>query len=285
MATDGISLFCGIELGARIERAVTDLIATGSAAAATRLGSEAGFVIPIGGGVAAFADIGSPLNKVAGLGFGGVPEASEFDEIERQFAKRDTPVQIELAHLGDPALGELLTERGYRLAGFENVLGRSITGAPTTVTPAGVHVRPSGEDEFGLWLDVLADGVAHPDTQGVASHEEFPREIIADAMRDLSSAAGVRRYVAIHDGRVAGGASMRVADGIAQLTGAATLLAHRRNGIQTALLAARLTEAAAAGCDIAVITTQPGSKSMQNAQRSGFDFLYTRAVLVKNFPA
>ncbi|MFJ4653130.1 GNAT family N-acetyltransferase [Nocardia sp. NPDC088792] len=285
MATDGVSLFCGIELGARIERAETDLIATGSAAAASRLGSEAGFVLPIGGGVASFADIGSPLNKVAGLGFGGVPEASEFDEIERQFAKRDTPVQVELAHLADPALGELLTERGYRLAGFENVLGRAITGAPAAVAPAGVRVRPSGEDEFGLWLDILADGFAHPDSQGVVSHEEFPREIIADAMRDLTTAAGVQRYVAVHDGQVAGGASMRVADGIAQLTGAATLPAHRRNGIQSALLAARLTEAAATGCDIAVITTQPGSKSMQNAQRSGFDFLYTRAVLIKKFPA
>ena len=31
----------------------------------------------------------------------------------------------------------------------------------------------------------------------------------------------------------------------------------------------------------AVITTQPGSKSQQNAQRQGFDLLYTRAVLVK----
>ena len=38
---------------------------------------------------------------------------------------------------------------------------------------------------------------------------------------------------------------------------------------------------AAAGCDVAVIITQPGSKSHQNAQRQGFDLLYTRAVLVK----
>ena len=40
-------------------------------------------------------------------------------------------------------------------------------------------------------------------------------------------------------------------------------------------------ELAAAGCDVAVIITQPGSKSQQNAQRQGFDLLYTRAVLVK----
>jgi hypothetical protein len=40
-------------------------------------------------------------------------------------------------------------------------------------------------------------------------------------------------------------------------------------------------DAAAAGCDIAVVTTQPGSRSQQNVQRRGFDLLYTRIVLVK----
>ena len=63
--------------------------------------------------------------------------------------------------------------------------------------------------------------------------------------------------------------------------GAATAPAHRRRGVQTALLSARLADAAAAGCDIAVVTTQPGSKSQQNVQRRGFDLLYTRAVLVR----
>jgi ribosomal protein S18 acetylase RimI-like enzyme len=72
-----------------------------------------------------------------------------------------------------------------------------------------------------------------------------------------------------------------VAGGIAQFTGAATKPAHRRRGIQTALLAARLADAAAAGCDLAVITTSPGTKSQQNAQRQGFDLLYTRAILVR----
>ena len=100
-------------------------------------------------------------------------------------------------------------------------------------------------------------------------------------MRDLSAAAGVMRYVALHEGVLVSGASLRMAHGVAQLTGAATAPAHRHRGVQTALLSARLADAAAAGCDIAVITTQPGSKSQQNAQRRGFDLLYTRATLVK----
>ena len=43
-----------------------------------------------------------------------------------------------------------------------------------------------------------------------------------------------------------------------------------------------LEQLAAAGCEVGVITTQPASKSQQNAQRRGFDLLYTRAVLVKH---
>ena len=280
MSAGRLPLFCDTALAGRIERVEAQLIAKASEAARRRRADAAGFVIPIAGGVASFAEEGSPFNKVAGLGFGGVPSAAALDEIERAFAACGAPVQIELAHLADPAIGALLTGRGYRLVSFENVLGLALTGEPERVTPAGIEVRPSGDDEFESWLDVVADGVAHPDTQGVPSHEEFPREVVARAERDFA-AAGVVRYAALRDGVIAGGASFRMAEGVAQLTGAATAPAHRRRGVQTALLSARLADAAAAGCDIAVVTTQPGSKSQQNVQRRGFDLLYTRAVLVK----
>ena len=125
------------------------------------------------------------------------------------------------------------------------------------------------------------DADLHPDTQGVPSHEEFPREALVRAERDLVTASGVMRYAALRDGVIAGGASFRTAEGIAQFTGAATAPAHRRRGVQTALLSARLADAAAVGCDIAVVSTQPGSTSQQNVQRRGFDLLYTRAILVK----
>jgi GNAT superfamily N-acetyltransferase len=111
-------------------------------------------------------------------------------------------------------------------------------------------------------------------------HEEFPREVIIAAERD-SAAVGTLRYAGLRDGIIVGGATMRLTQGVAQLTGAATAPAHRRQGVQTALLSARLADAAAAGCGIAVITAPPGSKSQHNAQRQGFDLLYTRAVLVK----
>ena len=281
MSAGRLPLFCDTALAGRIERAEAQLIAKASEAARRRGADAGGFVIPIAGGVASFAGEDSPFNKVAGLGFGGTPGAAALDEIERAFAACGAPVQVELAHLADPDIGAFLTGRGYRLVSFETVLGRALTAEPERVTPPGIEVRPSGDDELEAWLDVVVDAGLHPDTQGLPSHEEFPREALAGAERDLVTAAGVIRYAALRDGIIAGGASFRPAEGIAQFTGAATAPAHRRRGIQTALLSARLADAAAAGCDIAVVTTQPGSKSQQNVQRRGFDLLYARAVLVK----
>jgi len=279
-----VPLFCDTELAARIERAEADLIARCNEAARRRAAID-GFVTPIAGGVASFAGAGSPYNKVAGLGFGGVPDPAELAEVERAFAARGTPVQAEVANLADPAIGAALTERGYRLVSFENVLGRLLGEAPGdgSVPPAGVEVRRAGSEEFEVWLEAVLEGFAHPDEAGVRSHEEFPREVVALAQRDFAS-TGAQLYLARRDGVTAGGAGLSLADGIAHMAGAATKPAHRRRGVQTALLAARLAAAAAAGCDIAVVTTQPGSVSQRNVQRSGFDLLYTRAVLVRPGP-
>jgi GNAT superfamily N-acetyltransferase len=274
-------LFCDVALAGRIERVEAQFVSASSDAARRRRGDATGFATPVAGGIASFAEPDSPFNKVAGLGFAGVPGAADLDEIEDAFAACNSPVQVELANLADPVVGELLTGRGYRLVSFENVLGRTLDGASGRSAAPGVKVRPSGPGELETWLDAVAEASLVADTQGVASHEEFPRDVIVNAMRDMA-AAGARQYVGLRDGVFAGGGSMRLADGVAQLTGAATLPAHRRHGVQTALLAARLADAAAAGCDIAVVTTQPGSKSQQNVQRQGFHLLYTRAVLVRH---
>jgi GNAT superfamily N-acetyltransferase len=279
------SLFCDLALAGRVERSEAELVAAASAAARRRRGDQQGFVIPVAGGVASFAEPDSPFNKVAGLGFGGIPGPAELGELERAFAGHDAPVQVELSHLAAPEIASQLTGRGYRLVAYENVLGRTLADAAEPgAAPPGVEVQLSPVGELETWLDVVLEAELEPDTEGLPS-EEFPRAALENAERDLVAAPGTRRYLARRDGIAAGGASFRTAasngGSIAQFTGAATLPAHRRRGVQTALLAARLADAAAAGCDLAVITTSPGTKSQRNAQRQGFDLLYTRAILIK----
>lgn len=280
MTGKAASFFADTGLAARIERAESELVLAG-AEAVRRRAPEDVLTLPIAGGVAVWAGQDSPLNKVAGLGFAGAPEETELDALERAFDERSTPVRVELASLADPEVAARLARRGYLFVGFENVLGLPLADKPRSPLPAGVEVAESGTEEFSEWLDVVVTGFAHPDDQGVPSDEDFPREVLERVMGDVARAAGFSRYLARRGGEIAGGASLRMGDGVAQLSGAATLPAHRRQGVQTALLLARLDLARAAGCDIAVVTTQPGSKSQENVQRQGFQLLYTRAVLIR----
>nr|MBA2301245.1 GNAT family N-acetyltransferase [Acidobacteriota bacterium] len=146
----------------------------------------------------------------------------------------------------------------------------------------GVDVAQARADESARWLDVVATGFMSPDVfDGPASLESIPREVLDRVFGDTIAATGFERYLARREGSLAGGASFRIQDGVAQLSGAATLPEHRRHGVQSALLRYRLNLAAQRGCTVAVVTTEPGSKSQQNVQKAGFALLYARAVLIK----
>jgi GNAT superfamily N-acetyltransferase len=275
-------MFATGSLARRIERAEATLIADAASAALRRTGRARGFVRPIRGGIAAFAETGSPMNKVAGLGFHGVPDGEEMAAVERAYAEHACPVVVELSSFADPLVGRLLTRRGYELIGYENVSGLELqlSRSATQLDPA-IAITRVGATDGRAWLEAVTTGFLHPDTyDGLPSHETFDRDVIERATDDMAAAEGFERYVAYRDGDIAGGASFRSFDAVAQLCGSATLPQHRRRGVQTALLHHRLAEAARRGCDVAVVTTQPGSKSQQNVQRSGFALLYVRAILI-----
>lgn len=273
-------LFCGTDLAGRIEAAEAALIVAATEAARAR--GAWGVAMPIAGGFACAAEADSPMNKVVGLGFAGAVDPAVLDDVEKTLGELGVHVQVELSNLADPAVAALLTARGYRLVGFENVLGQALPASAAGATGGGISVRRGSPADIDTWIDTVVEGFAHPDDVGVASHEEFPRDVIAKAERDFEKAGAVA-YLAYRGDAVAGGGGMRITDGVAQLTGAATVPSARRRGVQASLLAARLDDAAAAGCDLAVVTTAPGSTSQKNVQRRGFQLLYTRAVLVREF--
>jgi GNAT superfamily N-acetyltransferase len=234
--------------------------------------------------VAVYGGEGSPSNKLAGLGFAEVPTTSELQAVEDAFAARKAPLQVEFSSLGDPVVPRLLSRRGYELIGFENVLGLALDETTADeALPAGVTVQRAGPEETQAWMDAVATGFMHPDTfDGPPSHESFDREAIDRIFGDTLATSSFERLLARLDGTIAGGASLRLHQGIAQLAGASTLPEHRRRGVQSGLLRYRLQSAAQRGCDVAVVTTQPGSKSTENVQRFGFSVLYVRAILVKS---
>lgn len=272
-------IFASIDLVARIERAEVSMLR--ECADAVRAARPDGGVIaiPIAGGAAAYTGPDSPMNKIAGMGFGAALDEGALEEVERAFAERGCAVQAEVATLADPAIGVALTRRGYVLMGFENVLGLDLSRFAPTAAEGDIEIDV--DEDFDSWIDLIVTGFASADAQGVASHESFPRDAMERAIRDIGGATGFLRFVARRGGDAAGAASMRIHEGICQLTGAATLPAHRRRGVQSALLGYRLGEARRAGCDLAIVTTLPGSKSQENVQKLGFELLYVRAHLVK----
>jgi GNAT superfamily N-acetyltransferase len=236
---------------------------------------------PIGGSTAVLSEPGSPFNKLIGLGLGEEVAVSVLDAIEREHQARHARLQVEFSTLGDPAVTTLLTSRGYRLVGFENVLARRLH-ADGVLPPSAVSVSPIHADESTVWREAVTTGFLHPDVfDGPASHESFDRAALERTYDLFGAVPGVERLLARLDGAVAGGASLYLRDGLALMCGAATLPQFRRRGVQSALLHARLHHASRSGCDLAVVTTQPGSKSQENVQRLGFDLVYARAILVK----
>jgi ribosomal protein S18 acetylase RimI-like enzyme len=275
-------MFASIALAARIDRAEMRLTeSVGRAIMASAPGARA-FVEAIGGGLAAYAGPSSPMNKMIGVGFEGAPPGRRMQEIEELFAERSAPLQAEVATLGDPAFMAELPKRGYVLENFENVSGRPIVDVDRNPPDSqGIRIDLLSEANAADWIDAAITGAQHPDSKGVPALDLPPRDALEAALRPFATVDGFRPYCAWLDGQLAGVATLRIDDGVAQMCGASTLPRFRRRGVQAALLQRRLADAARAGCDLAVLTTQPGSTSQENGHRQGFALLYARAILVK----
>jgi GNAT superfamily N-acetyltransferase len=280
-------LFATTSMAARIERAEADTVREFGERARARNADV--LIAPIGGTHAVFAGPGQPFNKLAGLGFAPVEER-DIEALESLYDARAAEIRVEQATLADPAVAATLTRRGYVLAGYENVLGIDLRSARDGLARArdedvarGLAVSRAEAAGLRSWIDTVTDGFMHPDSfDGPPPTEAYPREALEEVLVDIGSATGTTLYLARRDGAIAGGGSLRISSGLAQLAGASTLPAHRRRGVQSALLRSRLLDAADSGCDLAVVTTEPASKSQQNVQRAGFTLLYARAVLVRS---
>jgi hypothetical protein len=270
-------MFCSPDLAARIDRA------EGRFCSAIAHDCNDARVVAIGGGVAVFAGRESPSNKLIGIGFNGCLDDGVIADVEKYFAARGARLQAEVSTLADPAVHQQLVHRGYVPSGFENVLGLGLH-AGVVHRPGGVEVERLSPSDLPALADVMAEGFATPDVGGVGGDAIPPPDEIRRWFARTMRVPGCRGYVARIEGAIVGGAALRLDDGIAQFSGAATLPPFRRRGVQTVLLRARLADAVLAGCDVAVVVTQPASKSQQNVQREGFALLYARQLLVKPCP-
>ncbi|HEY2961750.1 MAG TPA: GNAT family N-acetyltransferase [Pyrinomonadaceae bacterium] len=170
--------------------------------------------------------------------------------------------------MADASTFALLSERGYKPLEFSNVLYRPITTDLRLEAERNEQIRVwrIRDDEVDLWAQTAFEGWS-----------EFTE--VADFLRDLGHITARSKpltFLAELDGKRIAAGALSINNDIALLAGASTIPSARRQGAQNALLEERLRQAAAQGCTIAMMVTQPGSGSQRNAERHGFRIAYTR---------
>ncbi len=228
-------------------------------------------VLPVGDGYAVYVGPDSPVQRVIGLGMSRPVTAAILDEIEVFFRQRQSSARIDLCPLADPSLKEQLAQRGYRLQSFQNVLVCALPRpeAPPAL-PDGFRITQVTAHDGPLWIQTTGQGF---------DASETPSPATLAIMTPNFYAANATCFLAWIGDQPAGGGAMYQHGGVVELGGASTRPAFRERGVQTALLAQRLTVAAAAGCDLAIVATEPGSASQRNIARAGFQLAYTKVVM------
>jgi GNAT superfamily N-acetyltransferase len=227
-------------------------------------------VKPIAGGVAVYCGAESPLTHSLGLGMHGPVAAAELDELEAFFRDRGALVTVDLCPHCDPTFRDLLSERGYRVLEFINVMVRTLS-ADDPIGVLEIDVRRATHDEDELYVKTVIGGFFGRDE---LTDEEIH---LGTTMFHMPCTAG---YLAWLDGRAAGGGGMSIRNKVASLFGDATLPEFRSRGVHSALIRARLMAAQEAGCDLVTAGAVPGSGSQHNFERLGFQIAYTKATMV-----
>ena len=228
----------------------------------------------IAGGNAFFGGVKYPANQIVGMGLYGAVTADDMDRVEDFFRSRGVASTVVVSPLADESLRNLLGERGYRIAEFNSVLIRRISSPQPYTPPDGIVIERVTPETVRPWMQAIARGFS----QDVTVAEEI--------FGGFAALPGALAFLARIEDKVVGGCGGRIIPEarIASLFGTATLPEYRCRGVQTALIARRLQEAALAGCEYAVVSTMPGGGSQRNMERRGFRLAYTKVVMTREWP-
>ena len=233
---------------------------------------------PIAGGTMSFTAPGSWSNLAVGLGLDGPVTGGDLDRLVEFYRARGCSPQIEVAPYAHPSLMRGLSSRGFTPTGSEEVLAMALGTRPLPRPP---HPPPEGltlevldvGDPAALkqWIEVSSSGFR---PEGVPMEGHF-----FGITRRLALHPRTTCHVARIGGEVAGASTMEVWDDMGALFGTSVLPAHRRQGVQLALMFARLEALQQGGLRYATVGSRPGIATERNAVQIGFTPAYTKVCL------
>jgi hypothetical protein len=220
--------------------------------------------LSIGGGIAAFAGINSPLSEAIGIGLWERAAQDEAEALTAFYRERGAQPRVRLSPYADPSFVRALLGLGYAPLEYENPLTAELATIGARRDPRVTAMRDANE-----WS--AATGNAFLD--GAPCDESNLLIGLMVCTPPETTALEIR----VDDAIVASGC-MDVQGEIAGFYGAATAVGHRGRGLQTTLILDRAARALERGAQFGRVTTRPGSISEQNFRRTGFVLLYTRTL-------
>ncbi len=223
------------------------------------------------GSAAAFINRTQPntlFNRVVGV---GEDEAESIADIVAWFHSFGIPPRFDICPL----------RRGKRLTTAlhsHNLAPEPMASFTRRIMVSAVSSSPNQSDgderdrDFTIRLvESDADILAFIDIQiEIWPEDGFQREGRIQQLRASRGRSDIRRYLVWRDGRPVATAALALAPPVGWLSTGAVLEPARGRGIQSALIARRIADAAAANCTHIASLVSPESASERNLRRAGF---------------
>ena len=230
----------------------------------------------VGGGWMIFSGPGSWNNQACALGLDAPVAAGELDRLVEFYSSRGVEPQIEVCSYADDSLIAGLSARGFRLREFENVFAAPVADRePSQSSEISLQIRnvdPADDVDLSVYAEVS--------TSGFRPKGEPISEALLESSIGTLRQPDCRGYIVERDGEPVAAGGMGFSAGLATLFGTTVLPAHRRLGVQSALIEHRFIEARELGCDYVLIHSRPGSSTEGNARRLGFELMYFKVQMV-----
>ena len=258
------------ELVRRVEHSAAEFSSRQALAYTVHAAPAGAAAEPCDGGALISFGPGRYVNRAIGLGLGGTDAGEVVSALDRFYSGRGLAASLELSPWADETLLPALIADGYVLERFRNLYAHDLSNLGSD---PDVEIVTDDDTTATQRQAILS---------GDAALGSTARQISDEYCITAAAVDGAHDFVALVDGTPAACGSLNLVDGVGWLGGAATTEAHRRAGLQTALLHHRLRLASDLGCAIAAATALPAGQSARNLERLGFQLLYTQVVLTRS---
>lgn len=198
------------------------------------------------------------FNRVVGLSAAGIDSIDAIQQFCRSHGAW-CPFDLSPFHTSPSLLAHLA-----RSGMYQSSFGMVMYGQPNPLEPPlpqGVTVDDVGPHDLDRFVTVYRQSFG---------------TIYGDEVRVLGGLPEWRLYTAALDDKPVAIGLLMMHGGVGVLAGGATLPGARGRGCQKALIRRRMSDAAAAGCNLMVGFCMPGSWSQSNMQRMGLQVAYTK---------